>query len=157
MEKGLMQKAHAMYEQFVKLMNPKLKLLHIELTRKRNADCYVFLGDKPVAYLELEWAARWKQQDFPYETVHFPSTKAKYAEKDLPVFMITFNSDVTNGLIIDAKTMVKSQEVEVGRTVSPTGTMATFGERFIDVDSAKVVFGFENFEDYMLDKLGIRH
>lgn len=156
MEKDLMKKAHAKYEEFVKVLNSKLKVLRMELTHKRNADCFVKYKGKLVAYAELEWAMRWKEHEFPYDTIHFPSTKAKYAEKDLPVFMITFNKDITNALIVDAKTMVESHVVPVGRAVSPTGKMTTYGERFIDVELSKIVFGLDKLEDYMLAKLGLK-
>ena len=157
MEEDLREKAHAMYEKFVKILNSKFKVLRMELTHKRNADCLIKHKDKLVAYAEFEWAARWKAYEFPYpDTVHFPSTKAKYAEKDLPVFMITFNKDMTNALIVDAKTMVGSRVVPVGRAVSPTGKMATYGERFIDVELNKVVFGVDKLENYILKMLGLR-
>jgi len=156
MEEDLKEKAHVMYEEFVKMLNSRLKVLHMELTHKRNADAFVKYKDKLVAYAEFEWAARWKEYKFPYGTVHFPSTKAKYAEKDLPVFMITFNKDMTNALIVDAKTMIESHVVPVGRAVSPTGKLATYGERFIDVELSKVVFGLDKLEEYMLAKLGLK-
>lgn len=156
MEVDLRKKAHAMYEKFAQILNLQFKVLRMELTRKRNADCFVLHKDKLVAYAELEWAARWKKYEWPYDTVHFPSTKAKYAEKDLPVFMITFNNDMTNALIVDAKTMVESRIVPVGRAVSPTGKLATYGERFIDVELSKVVFGLDKLEHYMLTKLDLK-
>jgi len=156
MEEDLREKAHAMYEEFAKMLNSKFKVLQMELTHKRNADSLVKHKGKVVAYAEFEWAARWKVHEFPYDTIHFPSTKAKYAEKDLPVFMITFNKDMTNALIVDAKTMVESRVVPVGRAVSPTGKMATYGERFIDVKLNKVVFGLDKLENYILEKLGLK-
>ena len=156
MEKDLREKAHAMYEEFVKILNSKFRMLRMELTHKRNADCLIKYKDKLLAYAEFEWAARWKVHEFPYGTIHFPSTKAKYAEKDLPVFMITFNRDMTNALIVDAKTMVESHVVPVGRAVSPTGKIATYGERFIDVELSRVVFGLDKLEDYILAKLDLK-
>jgi len=157
MEEDLREKAHAMYEKFVEILNSKLKVLRMELTHKRNADCLIKYRDKLVAYAEFEWAARWKEYEFPYpNTVHFPSAKAKYAEKDLPVFMITFNKDMTSALIVDAKTMIESRVVPVGRAVSPTGKMATYGERFIDVELNKVVFGVDKIENYILEKLSLK-
>jgi len=63
---------------------------------------------------------------------------------------------MTNALIIDAKTMVESHVVPVGRAVSPTGKMATYGERFIDVELSRVVFGLDKLEDYILAKLDLK-
>lgn len=70
--------------------------------------------------------------------------------------MITFNKDMTNALIVDAKTMVESHIVPVGRAVSPTGKLATYGERFIDVELGKVVLGLDKLEHYMLAKLDLK-
>jgi hypothetical protein len=52
--------------------------------------------------------------------------------------------------------MVESHVVPVGRAVSPTGKIATYGERFIDVELSRVVFGLDKLEDYILAKLDLK-
>jgi hypothetical protein len=69
--------------------------------------------------------------------------------------MIAFNRDMANALIADAKTMVESLKLSVGRAVSPTGRMTTYVETLIDIELNKVVLGLENTENNRLEKLGI--
>jgi len=41
MEEDLREKAHAMYEEFVKILNSKFRMLRMELTHKRNVNCLI--------------------------------------------------------------------------------------------------------------------
>jgi len=140
------------YDMFKK----QFKVLQVERNpKKRNADFFIKFKGKLIALAELERKKVWTNYDFPskWDSVSFPKRKGKYAESELPVFMVMFNKDGTNGLIVDAKTMAKSQVVKK-RAV--TRKYVTFGEEFYHVPLNNVVFGMDKFEDYIMTRLGLK-
>ena len=114
--------------------------------KKREVDFQLYLNDKLIGYAELEVKFVWKTQEWTqYPNVQFPARKAHFAQTDLPTFMVMFNATGSNALIVDAKTMVASPLVNI---------WTRRGKDFLyQVPLDKVVFGPENFERYILDKV----
>lgn len=123
---------------------------------KKQPDYRLWYEGQIVARAELERKRVWPEFDFPeeWDSVQFPSRKGRFANWDVPVFMVMLNNDGTNGLIVEAKTMIESPLVKVGR--ARAGRYVTFGEEFYQVPLAAVQFRLDKFEDYILSKLGIQ-
>jgi len=117
--------------------------------KKRGVDFLLYLDDKLVGYAELEVKLVWETHEWSkFPNVQFPARKAHFAETDPPTFMVMFNAKGSNALIVDAKTMVASPLVH---------RWTRRGKDFLyQVPLDKIVFGPENFERYILEKLGIK-
>ncbi|MBI5253625.1 MAG: hypothetical protein HY930_04415 [Euryarchaeota archaeon] len=138
--------------QFVKDLFPKFfKILEVrEGYKRKGADKHIYYKGRLVAYAELEAKLVWKTVEWnkDWHHVQFAERKGRFAETDVPTFMIMFNKDGSNGLIVDAKTMVSSP--------CPRVWTRRGAEHFYQVPIEKVVFGPENFEKFILDKLHLK-
>ncbi len=76
--------------------------------------------------LEVEVKHNWKGKRFPYQTVHFPARKLKFAKNPDNVHFIMLNDDWTYALLIDGPTFAKSE-------VITKDTFLTKNERFVSV------------------------
>jgi len=147
-----------------------LKVLRAERRYKRKGpDLWLFYGEEHIAYVELERKLDWESYEWPtvckqcakkglkecnhWDKVNFPERKARglpegWPEK--PVFMVTFNKDGTNALIVEHE-IVFTPEHFGERRWTRRGY-----EHFYEVPKEKVTFGLENIEPYILNRLGIR-
>jgi hypothetical protein len=160
-EKEAAAEADSATRKFVELLNSKCSKIRVNYIGKRNADCEITIDGDLIGYVEVEYAARWKTSDFPYKTIRYPKAKVKYFDYVKPVFMVTFNRDMSNSSIIDSETLKKEGQMEkVGFIRSSTGKPMRYRkgseEEFWGIDKTKVLFGVEKFEKYILDKLGIK-
>lgn len=149
--------AHDLFPKFFKILEVR------ERYKRIGPDKHLYFKGEIVAYAELEvkrvwkdkeWNAEWPTVQFPERKGHYPSDEywQKRGIKDKlpkkPVFLVMFNHDGSNGLIVDAKTVAESP---CPRVWSRRGA-----EHFYQVPVEKVVFGPENFEKHILDSLGIK-
>jgi len=106
----------------------------VENEKKRKVDLLVFKNGKHQFYAEVEIKKVWSGPDFPYQSVNFPERKLKYTELDKPTLYIMFNSDQTSYLCVTSDDLANSPI-----NIVPN-KYVRFGERFIQVDKAKVLF-----------------
>lgn len=150
--------AHDLFPKFFKILEVR------ERYKRIGPDKHLYLKGEIIAYAELEVKRVWKTKEWNTEwlTVQFPERKGHYPTDEYwqkkgikdklpkkPVFLVMFNFDGSNGLIVDAKTVAESP---CPRIWSRRGA-----EHFYQVPVEKVVFGPENFEKYILDYLCIKH
>lgn len=150
------QFAHTLFPNFFKVLEVR------ERYKRIGPDMHLCFKGEIVAYAELEVKRVWKTKEWNTEwaTVQFPERKGHYPTDEywqkkgikdkLPqrsVFLVMFNHDGSNGLIVDAKTVAESP---CPRIWSRRGM-----EHFYQVPVEKVVFGPENFERYILNSLEI--
>ena len=132
--------AHDLFPKYFK------KIKAIPNPKRREVDFHLYLDDKLVGYAELEVKFVWKTKEWTnYPNIQFPARKAHFAQTELPTFMVMFNSDGSNALIVDAKTMAASPLVN---------RWTRRGKDFLyQVPLNKVVFGPESFERYVLERV----
>lgn len=94
-----------------------------ERYKRIGPDKHLYLKGEIVGYAELEVKRVWKTKEWnnEWQTVQFPERKGHYPTKEYwqkkgikdklqenPVFLVMFNWDGSNGLIVDAKTVAES-------------------------------------------------
>lgn len=75
-------------------------------------------------YCEVEVKHNWKGEKFPYETVHFPKRKLKFANKDSMFAML--NHEWTHVLLITGEQFLNA-------TIVKKDTIYTKNEEFIEI------------------------
>ena len=108
-----------------------------ELTVSENqydVDFYYEKDDVKLFYVECEVKTLWKTETFPFKTIQIPERKKKFCNKDLPVYFIMWNNDLTKYLIIDHNTLIASPLVEV------KNKYVEKNEKFFQVPIEKVKF-----------------
>lgn len=135
---------HNLFPKFFRILEVK------EGHKRKGADKHLYYQEKLVGYAKLEAKLVWTTKEWPekWSTVQFAERKGRFAKTEVPTFMIMFNRDGTNGLIVDAETMAESP---CPRVWSRRGA-----EHFYQVPIEKVVIGPENFEPYILNKLRLK-
>ena len=149
--------AHDLFPTFFKILDVR------ERYKKIGPDKHLYLNEEIVAYAELEvkrvwltkeWNPEWDCVQFPERKGHYPTEEywQKRGIKDKmpkkPVFLVMFNHDGSNGLIVDAETVASSP--------CPRIWTRRGSEHFFQVPLEKVLFGPENFESYILNKLNVK-
>jgi len=149
--------AHDLFPKFFKILEVK------ERYKRIGPDKHLYLKDELVAYAELEVKRVWitKEWNSEWSTIQFPERKGKFATDEYwegkrikdalprkPVFLVMFNHDGSNGLIVDVKTVAESP--------CPCLWSRRGAEHFYQVPVEKVLFGPENFESYIRDYLNTK-
>jgi|GEM_PF-1913522 hypothetical protein len=146
-----------------------LEALRAERKYKRKGpDMWLYYEDKHVGYIELEVKLDWETVEWPsvckqclkkglkkcehWDKVHFPERKARPLPKDFPIkpiFMVTFNRDGTNALVIS------HDMVFIPEHFGPRRWTRRGYEHFYEVPREKVVFGSDKIERYIIERLGL--
>jgi len=149
--------AHDLFPTFFKILDVR------ERYKRIGPDKHLYFNEEIVAYAELEVKRVWttKEWNSEWDTVQFPERKGKFAADEYwegkrikeallrkPVFLVMFNHDGSNGLIVDVKTVAESP--------CPRLWSRRCAEHFYQVPIDKVLFGPENFESYILSNLNIK-
>ena len=88
-------------------------------------------GDK-IGYVEVEVRESWKENIFPYDSLHVPERKKKLLTNDLHTVLVSVNCYGTRAFICDYRTVLASPLLE-----SPNKYIAK-GERFYKVDTRSI-------------------
>jgi hypothetical protein len=146
--------AHTLFPTFFRILEVR------EGFSKKGPDKHLFRNGELVAYAELEVKRVWKTFEWntTWATVQFPGRKGHYGtdaywqRPDIvdclpkrPTFLVMFNFDGSNGLIVDAETVALSPKVH---RPSRRGM-----DDFYQVPMEKVTFDPKKFEDYILKRI----
>lgn len=63
----------------------------VENTKKTDVDLLVYRGNERIFNAEVEVKIIWKDEDFPFDTIHLPKRKLKYCLLDKPTLFVVFN------------------------------------------------------------------
>jgi hypothetical protein len=88
-------------------------------------------GDK-IGYVEVEVRQSWKENIFPYDSLHVPERKKKLLDNDLHTVLVSVNCYGTRAFICDYRIVLASPLLE-----SPNKYIAN-GEKFYKVDTRLV-------------------
>lgn len=112
-------------QKFTIMDNPKKK--EVDLLIYNNKGEHIF-------NVECEIKRLWKDKNFQYESVQFPTRKEKYAKLDKPTLFVMFNDKLTHYLCVTDKSLLKSPKVEV------PNRFVFKGEFFFQVSLTDVIF-----------------
>lgn len=73
-------------------------------------DLLQYDGDNIVAGYELERRQIWTTQDFPFDTIHIPARKMKYAKLPFMTYYVVVNKDISFALIMDLPQITKDED-----------------------------------------------
>ena len=76
-------------------------------------------------YVEVEVRELWKQNEFPFTSIHIPYRKGKYLEYSHPVVFVSFRSDLKKFVAIFSK--------DVKEVVELTNKFSKVPEKFYDI------------------------
>jgi hypothetical protein len=88
-------------------------------------------GDK-IGYVEVEVRQSWKENIFPFDSLHVPERKKKLLDNDLHTVLVSVNCYGTRAFICDYRIVLASPLLE-----SPNKYIAN-GEKFYKVDTRLV-------------------
>jgi len=80
-----------------------------------------------VCYIEVENRLMWKEDRFPYTTLHVPHRKRKFFKLDMPTLLFTWNAALSKFIRLHEDVILDSPVIEI-----PTQAMPE-GENFYDV------------------------
>lgn len=86
---------------------------------KYGVDFQITGKDKDTIYLDTEVRPAWVTEKFPYNTVHLPSRKLKFANKFDNAYFLSLNKELTRALLFkinktDTMVMVNNKYVATG-------------------------------------------
>ena len=92
-----------------------------------------FKLDGSWVYADVERRGNWKadQADFPFDTVHMPKRKLKFAELGRPYFYISVRDDCLRAIMFDHEDIVSAVCVVCGNR------FVAAGEQFVDLPTGK--------------------